>query len=524
MLNNDKPTILFETEGSYPYSGGGVSTWAHILCSELEDKVDFVLLALTGNPFVESRYRMTSNIKSIIHLPLWGVEEPISHFDEQTPFSEHVLRKSETGNVAIEELFMPMFRDFLDRLFDPFQPANECGELIYGFWKFFQHFDYKKTLSDPVVWTEFKRQLQQKVMQNGAYTAAEEPRMLDVTFGMRWLYHFMMPLAVTIPKVSASHATLAGFPAIASIVAKYEHGTPMVVTDHGVYIRERLINVSQVDMPFFSKKLLVNLATFMTRAVYHHADLISPVTSINAKWEREFEAPEERIRPIYNGVDTELFRPQPKPNHTRGEPTVVAVAHVFPLKDIETMIYSCDLVRREIPNVQYVIYGSLEVDKSYVKKCRKLVKELDLEDNFTFGGYHDTPSEIFNEGDISILSSISEGFPYTVLESMSCSRPVVATDVGGVREAVEGCGVLCKPRDPRDLAEGVIKLLRDDELRIELGRKARSRVLLKYTTSKSVNNYYDVYQSFHERKHVPMSDEIELPSVGRMMERVEAYV
>lgn len=523
-MDKDKPTILFETEGSYPYSGGGVSTWAHILCSELEDRVDFVLLALTGNPFVESRYRMTSNIKSIIHVPLWGVEEPISHFDEQTPFSEHVLRKSETGNFAVEKLFMPMFRDFLDRLFDPFQPAHECGELIYGFWKFFQHHDYKKTLSDPLVWTEFKRRLQQKVMNNGSYSVAEEPRMLDVTFGMRWLYHFMMPLAVSIPNVSASHATLAGFPAIASIVAKYEYGTPMVVTDHGVYIRERLINVSQTDMPFFSKKLLVNLATFMTRVVYHHADLISPVTSINAKWEREFEAPEERIRPIYNGVDTELFRPQPKPKHTQGQPTVVAVAHVFPLKDIETMIYSCDLVRREIPNVQYIIYGSLEVDKPYVKKCRKLVEKLNLEDNFTFGGYHDTPSEIFNEGDISILSSISEGFPYTVLESMSCSRPVVATDVGGVSEAVEGCGVLCKPRAPRELADGVIKLLNDDELRIELGRQARSRVLLKYTINKSVDNYYDVYQAFHERNDEPLKSEIGLPSVCRMMERVEANV
>ncbi|WP_138429706.1 GT4 family glycosyltransferase PelF [Fodinibius saliphilus] len=521
---NSKPTILFETEGSYPYSGGGVSTWAHILCTELVDDIDFIIMALTGNPYVEARYRKTPNIKSIIHIPLWGVEEPVSHFDKDRPFSEHLLKKANTSNDVIEQLFMPMYRRFLDHIFDPFQSAEQAGELIYGFWKFFQRFDYKKTLSHPLLWDAFKRRLEQYFADLGDHSDSEHPSMLDVTFGMRWIYHFMMPLAVDIPKVSATHATLAGFPAISSIVAKFEYGTPMVVTDHGVYIRERLINVSQEDMSYFSQRLLVNMSTFMTRVVYYFADRIAPVTSINAKWEKKYEATEDRIRPIYNGVDADLFRPQPKPEHTQDQPTVVAVAHVFPLKDIETMIRSCELVRREIPDVQYIIYGSLEVDKAYVQKCKDLVEELNLEDHFTFGGYHDTPSKIFNEGDLSILSSISEGFPYTVLESMSCSRPVVATDVGGVREAVEGCGILCKPRNARELADGVIKLLEDDDLRIELGQKARSRVLLKYTITKSVNNYRNLYQSFHEQKHIPQSGGIGLSAVKKVMEEVKADV
>ncbi|NGP87899.1 GT4 family glycosyltransferase PelF [Fodinibius halophilus] len=522
-MDKSKPTILLETEGSYPYSGGGVSTWAHILCTELVDEIDFVIMALTGSPYVEPRYRRMSNIKSIIHVPLWGVEEPVSYFDESRPFSEHLLKKSQTSSEVIKQLFLPMYRRFLDHLFDPFQSARESGELIYGFWKFFQRYDYKKTLGHPLLWKIFKQRLKQHFEEMGDYSPSEHPKVLDVTFGMRWIYHFMMPLAVDIPEVSATHATMAGFPAISSIAAKFEYGTPMVVTDHGVYIRERLINVSQADISYFSKRLLINMATFITRTVYHFADRIAPVTSINAKWEKKYEATENRIRPIYNGVDADLFRPKEKPKHTRDRPTVVAVAHVFPLKDIETMIRSCELVRRDVPNVQYIIYGSLEVDKAYVQKCKDLVEELDLEDHFEFGGYHDTPSKIFNEGDISILSSISEGFPYTVLESMSCSRPVVATDVGGVREAVEGCGVLCKPRNARDLADGVIKLLEDDDLRIELGQKARSRVLLKYTISKSVTNYRNLYQSFHEQKHIPKYNEVQLPSVNRLLEEVVEY-
>jgi glycosyltransferase involved in cell wall biosynthesis len=87
---------------------------------------------------------------------------------------------------------------------------------------------------------------------------------------------------------------------------------------------------------------------------------------------------------------------------------------------------------------------------------------LDLEDNFFLAGYHDKPHQLFCEGDISILTSISEGFPYTVLESMSCGIPVVATDVGGVTEALEKCGFICKPKDFEALGQSVVTLLQDE--------------------------------------------------------------
>ncbi|SMO61783.1 GT4 family glycosyltransferase PelF [Fodinibius sediminis] len=517
------PLILFETEGTYPYSGGGVSTWSHILCSELEEEVDFILLPLTGLPFVESRYPLSSNIKSIIHIPLWGSAEPVHDFDKQTPFSEHILRKFQTDQSAIRNLFLPMFRDFIHRLFDPFSSPKEFGELIYGFWKYYQAFDYKETLSSPLVWTEFKKQLKSRYNAGNKLKRQEEPSVKDATFGMRWIYHFMMPLAVPLPQVSATHATLAGFPAIASIAAKFEYGTPMVLTDHGVYIRERLVNVSQSEMSYFSKKMLIDLATFITRTAYHYADIIAPVTSVHAKWESDFEAGEDRIQPIYNGVDPDKFHPRSKPEHTKGIPTVVAAAQVFPLKDIETMIRSCDHARREIPDIQYILYGSLDVDKTYTQKCMQLVEQLGLEDHFVFGGFNDSPNLLFNEGDISILSSISEGFPYTVIESMSCGRPVVATDVGGVSEAIGDTGVICKPRDAKALAEGVIKLLTNDKLRRKLGRKARARILENYTITESVANYHEIYKQLHNQENEPAAHAIELDSVITMIQDLERY-
>lgn len=516
-MNKKKPIVLFETEGSYPYSGGGVSTWAHILCSELQDQIDFYIYAITGNPFVESRYPLTENVKKIIHIPLWGVEEPVQYYNADEPFSLHIEKRARTTKSVIKKHFMPIFRDFVDCLFDPFRDPQEISEIIYGMWKYFNRYDYKQTMKETSLWIDFKDHLKDEFEQHK--DNKEEPRVFDVTFGMRWLYHFMMPLATNIPEeVDVTHATIAGFPALASIAAKYEYGTPSMVTDHGVYIRERLINLGRADMPYFSKQLLLNLSTIVTRAVYFTADQISPVTTANQKWEMKFEAQESKIIPIYNGVDTSVFKPTLKPAHTVDKPTVVAVAHIFPLKDIETMIRTCDLVRKEISEVQFIVYGSLDVDKEYVEKCEKLIEDLELSDNFRFGGFHDKPSMVFNEGDISILTSISEGFPYTVIESMSCQRPVVATDVGGIKDALTDCGILCKPRDPRAIADGVIKLLSDTDLRIELGKKSREKVLLNFTTKRSVDSYYESYTKLIELPKNPLKNTVKTPSVLKLLD------
>jgi len=523
MKNSFKPTVLMGTEGSYPYSGGGVSTWAHILCNELKEEIDFVLFAVTGSPQVTAKYKISENVTDIIHIPLWGSEEPSKYFNAKVPFSQHVLKKSRTDKRIIRKLFVPLFRDFLKVFKDPYCDTDEISEIIYGFWKYFQHFDYKKTMREPVLWLEFKQIILEEFDNSIASNKlrSEEPKVLDLTNAMRWFYHFLMPLAAPIPSVDVTHSTLAGFPALAAIAARYEYGTASLVTDHGVYMRERLINLGSSEMPFFSKKFLTDLSTLVTRAVYGSANQISPVTLANKEWEMKFEAEEKKIKPIYNGVDADRFRPTPKPEHTENQPTVIAVANVFPLKDIETMIKTCHFVRKEINNVKFIVYGSLDIDKEYVQKCRSLVHKLDLEDYFELAGFHDKPHMIFNEGDISILTSISEGFPYTIIESMSCGRPVVATDVGGISEALEGCGFLCKPRDPEGIADSVIKLLTDDDLRIEMGRKARERVLLNYTTELSVEAYLNTYKTLSEEKKIPLKHQVKLPSVSSVVQEFD---
>ncbi|HSE83538.1 MAG TPA: glycosyltransferase, partial [Thermodesulfobacteriota bacterium] len=102
--------------------------------------------------------------------------------------------------------------------------------------------------------------------------------------------------------------------------------------------------------------------------------------------------------------------------------------------------------------------------------------------------------ELYVEGDISIISSISESCPYALLESMSCARPVVSTDVGDVKKILRGFGIIVPPRNPEALGQAVVKLLKDDGLRLQLGHKARQEILTKYSDSVTVDIYRKLYQ------------------------------
>jgi glycosyltransferase involved in cell wall biosynthesis len=158
-------------------------------------------------------------------------------------------------------------------------------------------------------------------------------------------------------------------------------------------------------------------------------------------------------------------------------------------------------VKETIPNVQYMVYGDDQAVPEYTQECLDLIDELSLQDNFKFMGPKSNPQEIFLEGDISILTSISEGFPYTVIESMSCGIPVVSTDVGGVKEALdESCGFTCKPKDAEEIGGNVTKLLLNEELRKKMGKNAREKVLNNFTLNKFIGEYEDVYSEIMKSK------------------------
>ncbi|MFD9637075.1 glycosyltransferase, partial [Streptomyces violascens] len=90
-------------------------------------------------------------------------------------------------------------------------------------------------------------------------------------------------------------------------------------------------------------------------------------------------------------------------------------------------------------------------------------------------------------------SSISEGFPFTLIEAMSCGRATVSTDVGGVREAVGETGLVVPPRDPDAMAAAALELLGDPVRRATMGEAARLRVVEQFTLRQTVDTFRAIY-------------------------------
>jgi len=487
-----KKSVLLILEGTYPYNGGGVSTWAHILCNQVST-VDYTLYSINSDLENKSRYKLSENIKDIIQVPLWTPDEPYDYRSYGEEYYKTVGKKEWTTNQIVKRKFVPLFKRLLKIIYSEVQNMRDLDALFKELCLYFEHYDYKETMRNEYVWITYRGTISKLIVSERNPDAS----LIDLTTGLRWIYRFLIPLAiVNIPRVDIAHLTLSGFVLIPALIANYKYGTKIMLTEHGVFIRERLLAISNSEYPFFLKNLLIKFSEAMTRLVYYKAVTIVSVNNFNKKWEIMYGADPAKIQVVYNGIDTDLFQPKEKPAHLLNIPTVVAAARIFDLKDIITMIRSCAVVTKEIPGVQYLIYGDDQAVPEYTEECLNLIKELNLQDNFKLMGPRPDPHNIFPEGDISILTSISEGFPYTVLESMSCGVPVVATDVGGVNEALgEGCGYACKPKDAEEIGQRVIDILYNDDLRKNMGLNARGRVLENFTIDKFIAQYEEVYDT-----------------------------
>ncbi|TDP58048.1 GT4 family glycosyltransferase PelF [Flavobacterium dankookense] len=492
-----KYDVLLILEGTYPFNGGGVSTWSHMLCNDVNN-ANFSLYSINANFELKPKYELGENVKNVIQVPLWSPLEPQEMVDYGKKFYKIVRTKERSDDKDLVEKFIPTFRKLIKSIYSDTRVASDFDAIIYSMWQYFQTHDYKKTMLHEEVWKTFCSLVKEIISKDN-----EKATLYDLTLGMRWIYRFLIPLSIDVPKADISHLTISGFPVIPALVLKYKYDTPIVATEHGVFIRERLIAINSSEYSFFLKKLLIRFSESITELVYYKADMILSVNKFNMIWEKMYGANPEIIDVIYNGVDHELFAPAPKPEKFRDVPTVVAAARIFELKDVITMIKSCGEAKKSIPNVQYLVYGDNNAVPEYTKECNDLIAELGLEDNFKLAGYHSKPHQLFCEGDISILTSISEGFPYTVIESMSCGIPVVATDVGGVSEALDSsCGFICKPKDHVEIGMRVVELLQNEELRLQMGRNARKKVIENFTIDKFIKGYEYAYEKVMTQKEV----------------------
>ena len=161
------------------------------------------------------------------------------------------------------------------------------------------------------------------------------------------------------------------------------------------------------------------------------------------------------------------------------------------------LIHAAAILKESYRDLEIRFYGASN-DPVYYENCKRRVAEMHLENNVTFAGSTKEPWKAYSNADVVAIPSISEGFPFAALEAMLCGAAIVATDVGGVAEAIGDCGLLVPAKTPQAMAEAITFLLSDPATRERLGRNARARALEHFTEQQFLDSYENTYQQLRD--------------------------
>jgi glycosyltransferase involved in cell wall biosynthesis len=197
------------------------------------------------------------------------------------------------------------------------------------------------------------------------------------------------------------------------------------------------------------------------------------------------------------GIDLERFRqPEPNADSSANHLVIGAIRWLWRIYGIDTLIRTFKLLRERDPSreLELLIVG----DGPEMANLRRLCEELNVQEVVHFAGYVPPEETVKYYHQISIFAALSrlESFGVAVLEASACGRPIVASNIGGLREVVVPgvTGLLVPPDSPREAAEAIERLIENPTLRSELGLNGRRWVEEKYDWKKNVREMMEVYE------------------------------
>lgn len=304
-----------------------------------------------------------------------------------------------------------------------------------------------------------------------------------------YIYHLIKANKISILQTHGLRFDFFGF--IAARLA----GVPHIITRH-VAISHHLISE-------FRKKMYIFFDNFAIKSA-------AKVVTVSKAVEDDLVATQgidrSKILTIVNGVDLRRFSEVNMYAKTKirmefgiDEKTQVVgmIAQLSYWKGIPYFLRAIPLILSKCSNVMFLMIG----DGPERKKLETMVEELGVSSYVIFAGFRRDISDIISAIDISVLSSLREGLPLAILESMAMGKPIVATDVGGVSELVLNgkTGFLVPPRDSCALANAIIELFEDKEKARQFGKVGRKHVEQNFNLSQMIKRYENLYTQIADK-------------------------
>ena len=275
---------------------------------------------------------------------------------------------------------------------------------------------------------------------------------------------------------------------------KLQHtGTPLTATIHHPITSDLAIALGNTDD--WKLRLLIrrwhSFLGMQKKVVRRLKHIVTVSEQSKADIASAFDINAATIKVVHNGIDTEIFRPQPETPRTPFRIMATASADQ-PLKGLSYLIEAIALLTPDYPQIHLVVLGKINADG----ESQQLINRLGIQAQIRFvsGVSTDELVTLYAETSLVVVPSIYEGFGLPAGEAMACGVAVISTKGGALPEVVGDGGILVPVRDPEAIASAVADLLDHPEKAKALGLKARSRILDKFSWQVAAASMTQTYQ------------------------------
>ena len=471
--------ICIIAEGCYPYVVGGVSGWVHSIIQTFP-KQEFILLTIIASRELSGKfaYELPENVTEVYELYLedadWGSVN-----------KRHKTRLNREEYHALRSLILNHEVEW-DRMFDFFQNHDlSINDLLMGEDFYHAVLDCYNLQYPDIVFSDF-------------------------LWTMRSMYlPLFLAMSMEVPQADVYHAVATGYAGILGSMGKHLHNGQLILSEHGIYTREReeeLIKAQWVQRLY--KKIWIQQFKKMSQVAYDKADLVTSLYQHARELQVELGCPKEKTMVTPNGINyRRLEKLSGVPPEQAGYIHVGAVLRVAPIKDVKTMIQAFSYAKKRCPRLKLWIMGPYDEEPEYAAECFKMVEMMGLLDVEFTGRIQIT--DYLGWMDMTILTSISEGQPLTILESFAAHVPVIATDVGNCRGLLYGeddefgrAGILTHIMNIEEIANAMVYLAENPDERRQMANAGYQRLMRKYKIEDMKKTYAEIYREAARRQNL----------------------
>ncbi|WP_329053307.1 DUF3492 domain-containing protein [Streptomyces violaceus] len=514
------------TEGGYPYVSGDARLWCDRLVRGLaQHEFDVYALSRSEHQEDEGWTPLSPNVRRVRTAPLWtaGDDGAILGRRARRRFTEHfgelaAVLCGASGSVPVAG-GASTSGDNSQAGGAPTPEADRFGNALYGLAELARE---GGGLAGALRSEAAVRTLERACRAPGAHRAAREARVPDLLAVAAHLERALRPLSLDwyeddgLGAVDLCHAASGGPAALPGLLARHFTGVPLLVTEYGVRLRTHYLTAPDASPAV--RSLLAAFHGRLAAEAYGQAEVVTAGNTHARRWQERCGADREKLRTVYPGMDARPFAEVGESVECADPDALVWIGRVEPAKDLVSLLHAFAEIRKQEPRTRLRIVGAPVGTEgaAYLAHCRALAAQLfpDEAEGPHAAGHNPVsfeevggpelpvPADAYASGAVTVLSSVVEGFPISLVEAMLCGRATVSTDVGAVVEVIGGTGLVVPPRNPRALAEACVALLRDPERRERLGAAARARALELFTVEQNIEAFHGIYLEIVSRAPV----------------------